>query len=171
MCAAEEVPSSIDATEGYFKEYEQAVGTYRFTYQTIWQAGSVFVTATAAIIAIAASGSGGVDTAVQFLAPLPFLFWWWGVYRPMNRYGEIHSERAAEIEAMLNGMVPDLAMNHFRTFDSIRKTRTGKERLKSFDWVLKPRVSEVVNTLGIGLVAVELLLLVVHLTVVVSFTT
>jgi hypothetical protein len=147
-----------DATEVYLREYEQTLGTYRFTYQTIWQAGSVFISASAAIIAIAVSDSGGVDLGLLFAAPGPFWFWWWGVYRPMNRYGEEHSTRAATLEAVLNTRVPELEMSHFIEFDAKRKTHKGWNRLKSLKWVWRPRVSEVVNTVGFALIAADVVL-------------
>lgn len=134
-----------DATDVYLSEYEQALGTYRFTYHTIWQAGSVFITASAAIAAIAASH----DEGIAIFAPLPFLFWWLGIYRPMNRYGELHGDRAAEIEEILSTTVCGLEMTHFRTFNAERKTYTTKERLKNGELVRKTRVSEVVNGIGI----------------------
>jgi hypothetical protein len=154
-----------NATEVYLKEYEQALGTYRFTYQTIWQAGSIFISASAAVAAIAATRRGGVDPAVLACAPLPFLFWWLGVFRPMNWYGEIHSTRAAELEVILNARVPELRMNHFTTFDLIRKKDKGlRLRLKRVVYRRKPRVSEVVNSAGVLLLAAEAALFVNYIT-------
>lgn len=142
-----------DATEVYLKEYEQVLGTYRFTYQTIWQAGSIFISATAAIAAIALTRDGGVDSAALAAAPLPFVFWWLGVWGPMNRYGEMHSTRAAQLEEILSWSVPGLTMTHFTTFNAKRKEHT----VKWFKRVVregKPRVSEIVNAAGLLMLAI-----------------
>jgi hypothetical protein len=154
---------SSQATDGYFKEYEQCMGTYRFTYQTIWQAGSVFTVASAAVIGIAAAGGGGVDPAALLIAPLPFLFWWLGVFRPMNRYGEVHSKRCARLEEILSARIPELEMNHFRKFDSMRKRFTFKERVMTRLVFKEPRVHEVVNVVGCLLILYEIILLCITL--------
>jgi hypothetical protein len=159
QAADEALPSSL-ATEGHFKEYEQALGTYRFTYQTIWAAGSIFISASAAVIAVALSGSGGADLRLLAAAPLPFVFWWAGVFTPMNRYGELHATRAAELEATLNARVPGLTMTHFTAFNEGRRAHTGMDRLKRIVCTREPRVSEVVNAAGASLLGLELALLV-----------
>ncbi len=150
------------AFEAYLAEYQQCHESYRHTYATIWQAGSIFVAASAAILGIAASGKDGIDPLVQVIAPLPFLFWWLGVFRPMNRYGELRSERAAEIEQTLNASVPGLAMKHSQAYDDARKSEGFLSRLVRFKWLWRPRVSEVVNLVGVLLVLTEVALVWIH---------
>lgn len=135
-------------------EYEQCMESYRHTYQTIWQAGTVLVTASAAIVALAAS-RGGVDPIAQVIAPVPFLFWWWGIFRPMNRYGERRSKRLAELEKRLNTLVAGLDMGHFIDYDAERKSVGFLRRTARLKWLWQPRVSEVVNLIGIALLGVE----------------
>ena len=73
-------------------EYEQLAESYRHTYQTIWQAGSVFTAISAALL-VFGSIENGVPGKIYFLTklfwPLPFFFWWLGVFTPMDRYGKI----------------------------------------------------------------------------------
>ncbi len=154
-----------NATEVYLKEYEQALGTYRFTYKTIWQAGSIFIGASAAIAAVGLTGGGGEGLTLLMAAPLPFVFWWAGVFMPMNRYGELHGTRAAELEVILNARVPELRMDHFIRFDLIRKKDKGlRQRLERAVCRREPRVSEVVN-LAVGILLVmEAVLFVILIT-------
>jgi hypothetical protein len=150
------------AFEAYMTEYQQCYESYRHTYATIWQAGSIFVAASAAILGIAASGEGGIDPLVQVIAPLPFLFWWLGVFRPMNRYGELRSERLAGLELTLNAAVPGLRMSHSQTYDRARKSEGFLSRLVRFKWLWRPRVSEFVNLVGVLLALTEIALLWIH---------
>jgi hypothetical protein len=147
------------AIRAYLIEYEQCQEGYRHTYTTIWQAGSIFVAASAAILAIAASGQGGVDPAVRVIAPLPFLFWWLGIFRPMHYYGEMKSERLVALETLLNESVPDLTMEHFREYDKERKSESLLHRLVWLSWFRRPRVNEFVNLIGILVLLTEVALL------------
>jgi hypothetical protein len=150
------------ALRAYLIEYEQCQESYRFTYTTIWQAGSIFVAASAAILAIAASGQGGVEPLVQVIAPLPFLFWWLGIFRPMHHYGELKSERLAKLEKLLNNSITGLKMEHFLTYDQERKSESLLRRLARLRWFWRPRVSEFVNLIGLLLGLAEIALIWVH---------
>jgi len=161
---SEETPKAVSpkAIEVYLAEYAECQESYRHTYTTIWQAGSIFVAASAAILGLAASGSGSIEPLVQVIAPLPFLFWWLGIFRPMNRYGELRSARLAEIEELLNESLPDLKMNHFRQYDTARKGEGSLARIVRFKWLWRPRVSEIVNFVGVVLLGVEIALVGIH---------
>jgi hypothetical protein len=154
--------SERDAVDLYVVEYEQAMESYRVTYLTIWQAGAVFVTASAVIVAFAASSSGGINPVAQVIAPIPFLFWWWGIFRPMHRYGEMKSRRLQELEAILSEKVVGLEMRHFREYHTARNERSSLSRVARFQWLWQPRVSEVVDVFGFVLLALEAYLVWVH---------
>lgn len=149
---------SADATfAGYLTEYQQCAESYRHTYATIWQAGGLFGIVSGAIVAIG-STEGGLDPIIQVLAPLPLLFWYLGIFRPMNRYGEWRNERLSEIEATLQAIVPGLDMRHFRQYEAGRKRESRTRRLVTFKWVWRPRVSEIVAIFGTALLGAEVLL-------------
>lgn len=116
--ASPELPSSLsdEAREAYLIEYQECMDSYRHTYATIWQAGAIFAAISAAIVAFTRGselpgGSAGIASWIQILAPISFLFWWWGIFMPMNRYGELRSDRLAEIEELLSDpTIPKLQM-------------------------------------------------------------
>lgn len=167
---------SPEAVAAYLIEYEQCMDSYRHTYATIWQAGSIFAAVSAAIIAFASkSTDGSIPWWIQLLAPVPVLFWWWGIYWPMNRYGEWRSNRLKSIENLLSegGAAPDLSMEHFRRFDRERKgdvkeketikdrgIRYSKERLLKVKFLWQPRVSEVVTIFGLAILLLEIHLII-----------
>ena len=98
---------SADARDALLTEYRECMASYRHTYATIWQAGGIFTAISAAVVALSAkltlgeAGAGKPDL-LALLAPIPFLFWWWGIFRPMNRYGEWRNDRLVEIEDELS---------------------------------------------------------------------
>ena len=143
---------------GYLTEYEQCAESYRHTYATIWQAGGLFGVISGAIVAIG-STEGGLDPIIQVLAPVPLLFWYLGIFRPMNRYGEWRSRRLTDIETRLEEIVPRLDMRHFRQYDRDRKSESRAYRLVTFKWVWRPRVSEMVSVFGTALLVAEVLLI------------
>jgi hypothetical protein len=166
---------SPEAVTAYLTEYEQCMDSYRHTYATIWQAGSIFAAVSAAIIAFASKSSDGtIPWWIQLLAPVPVLFWWWGIYWPMNRYGEWRSTRLKRIEGLLSeGAAPDLRMEHFRHFDLKRKgevketegagdriKRYFRERLIKVKFLWQPRVSEVVTVFGLAVLFLEVSLII-----------
>ncbi|GAC1617832.1 MAG: hypothetical protein NVS4B7_10160 [Ktedonobacteraceae bacterium] len=155
---------SSEAFKAYIVEYEQCMDSYRHTYATIWQAGAIFSAISAAIVAFTSSvgggvGSSGIPPFIQVLAPIPVLFWYHGIFRPMNRYGELRSDRLVELENILNSNVPDLQMNHYRQFSFARKGEGEIKRLLKFKWFWRPRVQEIINIFGLSITALELYLL------------
>lgn len=164
---------SRGAVNAYLVEYQQCMESYRHTYATIWQAGSIFAAASAALIAFSSKSDGALPWWIQLLAPMPIIFWWWGIFWPMNRYGEWRSNRLKTIEGLLSegGAASDLHMEHFRHFDRARKGdaqegeslksrafRIYKGRFKTLKFIRAPRVSEIVFLFGLAIVLLELYL-------------
>jgi len=155
---------SSKAIECYLTEYRECMESYRHTYATIWQSGIVFTTISVAIVAFVnisdiGGGSHRILHLVQVLVPIPILFWWWGVFRSMNRYGELRRKRLEEIEKLLSESIPRLQMCHFRNYNRNLPKEGTVKRIRKFKWLLKPRVSEVVSTFGVLLLLLELYLL------------
>jgi hypothetical protein len=158
----QDLPSKLSATaiNAYLDEYKECADSYRHTYTTIWAAGSIFAAISAGIIAFTKSSNPteSIPLWIQFLAPIPFLFWYQGIFRPMNRYGELRSDRLERIEQILSNAVPDLDMNHFTLFNQ-RKKGGLWPRIKRFEWLWKPRVSEIVTLFSTALIIFELYLI------------
>lgn len=155
---------SSAAFQAYLVEYEQCMQNYRHTFATIWQAGALFAAISAGIIAFAGSSpightSTGLTPLILVLVPIPLIFWYLGIYRPMNRYCEQDNDRLVQIEDFLSSTIPDLNMRHMRVFSSSRKGETFIKRLLSFKWLLRPRVVEVVSIFGVIMIIIEIYLL------------
>lgn len=153
---------SPEAFQAYITEYEQCMESYRHTYETIWQAGAIFSAISAGIIAFTSnSGNGitGISPLVQVLAPIPVLFWFHGIYRPMNRYGELRNDRLTELEELLSDGVPGLQMSHYRNFSRFRKGESRMKRILTFKWLWRPRVSEIISIFGCIITGLEIYLL------------
>ena len=165
---------SPGAVKAYLVEYQQCMESYRHTYATIWQAGSVFAAASAALIAFSSkSTDGALPWWIQLLAPMPIIFWWWGIFWPMNRYGEWRSSRLKTLEGLLSegGAASDLHMEHYRHFDRARKGdaqegesfkkrvfRFYEDRFKTLKFMWAPRVSEIVTLFGLAILLLEIYL-------------
>lgn len=142
-----------EAFKAYLTEYQECVDSYRHTYTTIWQAGALFSAISAAIVAFAG------PKWIQMLAPLPFIFWYLGIFTPMDRYGELRSERLAKIEQLLNHAVPGLGMDHFINYNKSRKEKIGIiKRIYKRKWGVK----HVVSIFGILLILIEIYLIWAH---------
>lgn len=151
---------SSEAFQGYITEYEQCMESYRHTYATIWQAGGIFAAISAAIVAFGANEATGIPPWILVLAPVLFLFWWWGIFRPMNRYGEWRNDRLAQIEEKLSEpTTPGLQMRHFSEFSSKRKGGWKIVRILTLQWLWRSRVKEVVTIFGCSIFVLELILL------------
>jgi hypothetical protein len=152
------------AFQAYLIEYQQCMENFRHIFATIWQAGALFAAISAGILAFSGSpilGNTltGIPPLIQVLVPIPVIFWYLGIYRPMNRYCELDNDRLVQIEHLLNNAVPGLEMSHFRTFSSSRKKEGFVKRLVRFKWLLKPRVVEIVTLFGCSLILTEIYLL------------
>jgi hypothetical protein len=143
---------SAEAFQGYLTEYEQCLESYRHTYETIWQASALFAAISAGIIAF------GNTQIPSIVGPLPIIFWYLGIFRPMNRYGELRNDRLAELERRLSEAVPGLDMRAVRSFSGARKSESEIRRIATFKWLWRPRVKEIVTLFGVGLILVEIYL-------------
>lgn len=112
--------------QAYLTEYRDCAESYRHTYQTIWQAGAIFIAATFVIIALVEKNIGFTPFTV-LLAPIPFLFWFLAIFLPMNAYGEFRSGHLVTIERKLNRLPYQLNVEHYKEYNNIRNERK-KER-------------------------------------------
>jgi hypothetical protein len=141
---------SAEAFQAYLVEYQQCMESYRHTYATIWQASGLFAAISAGVVTL------GKGPYIEIIAPIPVIFWYVGIFIPMNRYGEIRNDRLAAIEERLSEAIPDLDMRHYRGFSTTRKSMTTTQRLLRLDVLKRPRVSEVVTAFGMAMLAIEL---------------
>lgn len=144
---------SLEALTGYLAEYHECMESYRHTYETIWQAGGVFAAISAGLVAFGDRGEGGALALGQVLAPLPVIFWYLGVFRPMNRYGEMRNDRLKDIEAILD-VIPGLEMRQVRGYTQARKAQSRLGRMLR----LRFRVSEIVTVFGLGVLVTQIIL-------------
>lgn len=155
---------SSEAFQAYMVEYEQCMENFRHIFATIWQAGALFAAISAGILAFSGSpilGNRltGISPLIQVLVLIPVIFWYLGIYRPMNRYCELDNDRLVQIENLLNNAIPGLEMSHFQTFSNSRKKEGFVKRMVKFKWLLKPRVVEIVTLFGCSLIVTEIYLL------------
>jgi hypothetical protein len=140
---------STEAFQAYLIEYQECMESYRHTYATIWQASGLFAAISAGVLTL------GKGSYIDVIAPIPVIFWYIGIFIPMNRYGEIRNDRLAAIEQLLSDAIPDLDMRHYRRFSSARKSMTTAQRLLTLDVLKRPRVSEVVSAFGLATFVLE----------------
>lgn len=113
-------------------EYENLAEGYRHTYQTIWQAGSVFMSVSAALLAFGSGGAvGDMTTIIRLIWPLPFFFWWLGVFTPMDK---IAKKRRRRLEALEKITRDDPGfwghkMNHFSADFDAPDTKKKRPKL------------------------------------------
>jgi len=106
----------------YLTEYKDCADSYRHTYQTIWQAGAIFIAASSIIIAWVV-GTTGFTPLTALLAPLPFLFWFFAIFLPMDAYGDFRSKHLKTIEEKLSSPPYCLDVNHYTKYNKFRKER------------------------------------------------
>lgn len=138
-----EQPTSLStqALEVYLEEYKQCAESYRHTYTTIWQAGAL-IAAGAGLLAASS------DPIVQAFAPLPPLAWYLAVFLPMDRYGELRTQRLQELEDLFSSAIPGLQISHFRKYNEKRKEALGPRRLLG-RWRVKHALVTIMLCLGI----------------------
>lgn len=142
---------SPEAFQAYLVEYQECIESYRHTYGTIWQAGAFSAAIAAAIISFTGNGD-----LFQFFTPLPLIFWYLGIFIPMNRYGELRNDRLMEIEELLNDNIPSLKMRHFSKYGHYRKNKIGFfKRIYKGKW----RVNQVVTVFIILIIIMQFFLI------------
>lgn len=149
-------------------EYEQCAESYRHIYQTIWQTAAFFAAISAAILAFGTNDGPAVlisltgsrptgESTREFwltaIAPIPFFFWYFGIFLTMNHYGELRAMRLAKIEQTLNSGVPGLKMEHFLGYNTEREESEEKKRGK---WFPRPRVRHVVTAFCLVVLLLDL---------------
>ncbi|NGN65529.1 hypothetical protein G5C51_16695 [Streptomyces sp. A7024] len=140
---------SAEAIQAYLVEYQQCMESYRHTYATIWQASGLFAAIGAGLLTL------GKGSHIELIAPVPIIFWYLGVFMPLNRYGEMRNDRLAEIEERLSEAIPGLDMQHYRGFSNARKSMTTMQRVRQLQVIKRPRVSEVVTAFGVAMLTIE----------------
>lgn len=139
-------------------EYQHVAEGYRHTYATIWQAGSVLTAISAVLLAFTGSPPTNPSAdLVMWIWPLPFFFWWLGIFTPMDRYGKLRLKRLAELEDLTHNENASWghAMNHFRDMEG----KLGK-RQKLLSWK-NLRVGYMVDVFGITILITWIISLVV----------
>ncbi len=119
----------------------------------------VFIAISAALVALSTSKDlPEIPPLIQILAPIPIIFWYFGIFRPMDNYGQLRSKRLGIIEELLNNGIPDLYMCHFIEYNYDRnKPKNLFEKLNH------PRVHEFVAFFGILISIIEIYIVSVHL--------
>lgn len=139
----------------YLTEYQQCQESYRHTYQTIWQAGAILIAASFLIITFWDKSVGITPISVA-LASVPFLIWWWAIFRPMDWYGQIRRKRLEDLEVYLNRLIPGLKLEHFQRLRQEREQdRSTWEKI--WHTITTPAVHWAVNVLGLAVLAVFVL--------------
>jgi hypothetical protein len=126
----EEIPSGDEEVvdhndsqlQAYLTEYKDCADSYRHTYQTIWQAGAIFIAGSSIIIAWAIQADG-FTSLTALLAPLPFLFWYLAIFLPMDAYGKFRGGYLKTIEQKLNELRYQLDVNHYTKYDEFREEK------------------------------------------------
>lgn len=150
-------PEYVDNELELFKlEYEQLAEGYRHTYQTVWQAGSVFMVISTVLLALGATDyaeAHGFELLIRWIWPLPFFFWWLGIFTPMDRYGKIRLQRLQELEKYTwDNCKWSYQMRHFTYNVQLRK----RQKLFVFS---KLRVGYVIDVFAIVFASVWIIFL------------
>lgn len=119
-----------DKIELYKLEYEQCVMLYRNIYEEIWKIFSY----------LTAIGAGLLVLGHEYLSPgvtvsaasIPIIYWYLGIYIPMDRYGNMRLNRLADIEKILNEDY-HVKMNHFTEMTHREKWKFKHEKY-GFGW-------------------------------------
>lgn len=126
-----EPPPTLDelqsTSEDQLTVYRECADSYRHTYQTIWQAGTVLIALSVAVLAFAARAGQEFWWSAWF-AGLPFLFWFYGIFLPMDDLGH---RRWATLKGMEEGL--SLRVTHFA---ELSKPPRGRRRLSVHPWVM-----------------------------------
>lgn len=112
--------------ELYKLEYERAAIRYEDVYKAVWQIFSYMTAISGAFLAF--GGARFQQNLFWFLASAPLVYWFWGTYVPLDRYGKGVGTRLAEIEKRLNEDY-NVALAQYREFEG-RKTQLGSGSLR-----------------------------------------
>ena len=140
--------------DAYLKEYSECAASYRHTYATIWQAGGIFFATSGVMLAF----SDDINNIVFSFSLVPIVFWWIGLFLPMDKYGEMRSKRLSDIEEELNNLKLGLKMRHFSRYEQGRKNRNEFESNEKYKVRYYWRVKTIVNLFMISIFFLQALL-------------
>jgi hypothetical protein len=149
----------------YKLEYEVAARRYEDIYRAIWQIFSYTAVLAGAILTFGREGMGLELSAA--VACIPLLLWYWGVFEPLNKYGDGTIKRLRRVEQLLTflmGITPrddhgNQIIKDNTEWQEIDKDHTGLCHYSRFHvrthlegaW---PRASKVVKITGVIVFAV-----------------
>jgi len=108
----------------YKLEYKQAGERYENIYKAIWQNLSYIAILSSAVFAFGES----LPIRAQVALPLAALnFWYFGIFVPLNRYGDEVLRRLEEIEGHLHELT-GAEMGHYTKFASGRRPTSGRTK-------------------------------------------
>jgi hypothetical protein len=110
-------------------EYEQCVSSYQNIYEEVWRIFSYLSAISAAILVF--GGEFFSPSITVSVSMLPLIFWFLGVFLPMNRYGYMRSARLADIEKRLNQEY-GVELQHFSLLEC--RTKRGRMKPYGFGW-------------------------------------
>jgi uncharacterized SAM-binding protein YcdF (DUF218 family) len=96
-------PLPTDVLEIMKVEYTEAGEFYRHTYATIWQSGSILIASAFVVVGFLIQ-SRQVMSALTLIPIALIVFWWLGIFEPMNRYADWRLRRASQIECYVGGL-------------------------------------------------------------------
>jgi len=135
-----EVVGHKERIDLYRMEYEYCVSSYHNIYEEIWKIFSYLSAISGAVLVFGREYFSAGMTV--FVSMLPLIFWFLGVYLPMDRYGNMRSERLAAIEEILNRDF-GVTLRHFLTLRG--KAQWGLTHKFGFGW----RVRTAVKVFGV----------------------
>lgn len=109
--ADEQVIGDRDRLDLYKMEYEHCVARYRNIYEEMWKIFSYLAAISAGMLVFGREHfSVGITTAISML---PLLFWFLGVFLPLDRYGQSTLDRLAALECQLTKPPFGACIQHF----------------------------------------------------------
>jgi hypothetical protein len=117
-------------------EYEQATQRYENVYRAIWQIFSYMAILTGAILTFGASQFP--LTLVLIAGPLPLVFWFFAIFLPMDKYGQLTKKRLKDIENSINedffsstsgSSNSNYKFNHYTEFSNSSESESSVDKL------------------------------------------
>jgi hypothetical protein len=104
--------------KGYLTEYKECCNSYRHIYTTIWASAAAFFALSAAIITLGVRINNSSLFFVQKIGIIPILFWWIGIFRHMDKYGDSRKDRQKELEEIIQKYFIHINFKHARGFET-----------------------------------------------------
>jgi hypothetical protein len=132
--------------EVYSLEYKTASDRYENIYKALWQNFSYLAVVSGAILTFGKDATGANPFLLGIGTCIPLLFWYWGCFRPLNRYGDNTSSRLAQIEKAINPLA-QTGLGHYQLFDERRTS--GRIRARPWLWAYGLVLLAIVLSTGI----------------------